>query len=644
MNYLLAFHVGPIQDFIATARRTQDLWMGSWLLSRLSRIAIEKAQCKGADLVLPKVLPPDDDPAVADTPNHFIARYKEPNPEQMANAVEQAVRAEWSRIACTVKDVFFSAPPYRVDDALWGQQVNNFLEIYWALVPDNGSTAARNHAQAALDARKRLRDFIPTKEEHLKCTLCGVRQELSGQVGSDNSRKWWQGVVGKHLSRGHLLKLRVRENGNERLCAVCAVKRATVAAETAVPQLHKTNGSFPSTSSVAAAAFKKRLTELMGEGKVQDELRGHLQRLKDIGIPDNKIEKDCIPQLARLAQTIHSNEKTVCERLLTFDGDLFYQETFTTKRMKEEYPEAIEQLIRKLTQNWGVSEQEAERVLLDEEIAGGIATLRALYKAADIRPAKYFAALMMDGDHMGAFYGKMAERESRAMSGQMSQFARQQAKEIVEKHFGRLVYAGGDDVLALLPLEEALPCARELQEKFNEAVKDALEGVTLPEDVKRPTPSIGIAIAHHTQPLDATLNAMHHAEHDAKKHYDRDALCVYVLKRSGEEVHVGTRWSAGEDAVKVVIDLVGLLKQNALSMKFPTVFAGEARFLPLAAIGAELRRMGKRQSGEQFEQHKPAVKEWLGRAERLAAAIGAEEFAQWALLARFIASGGRDQE
>jgi hypothetical protein len=41
MSHLLAFHLGPVQDFIAIARRTQDWWMGSWLLSHLTRKAIE---------------------------------------------------------------------------------------------------------------------------------------------------------------------------------------------------------------------------------------------------------------------------------------------------------------------------------------------------------------------------------------------------------------------------------------------------------------------------------------------------------------------------------------------------------------------------------------------------------------------------
>ena len=38
MKYLLSIAIGPVQDFIATARRSRDLWFGSWLLSELSEV------------------------------------------------------------------------------------------------------------------------------------------------------------------------------------------------------------------------------------------------------------------------------------------------------------------------------------------------------------------------------------------------------------------------------------------------------------------------------------------------------------------------------------------------------------------------------------------------------------------------------
>jgi len=36
-QHVLVITLGPVQDFIASARRCQDLWFGSWLLSDLSR-------------------------------------------------------------------------------------------------------------------------------------------------------------------------------------------------------------------------------------------------------------------------------------------------------------------------------------------------------------------------------------------------------------------------------------------------------------------------------------------------------------------------------------------------------------------------------------------------------------------------------
>ena len=54
MKHLLAFHIGPVQEFIVAARRTQDFWIGSWLLSHLSRQAIETALGNGAELLLPQ--------------------------------------------------------------------------------------------------------------------------------------------------------------------------------------------------------------------------------------------------------------------------------------------------------------------------------------------------------------------------------------------------------------------------------------------------------------------------------------------------------------------------------------------------------------------------------------------------------------
>ena len=45
-NYLFLYTIGPVQSFIAQARKTQDLWCGSTLLSELSRETALHAQKK----------------------------------------------------------------------------------------------------------------------------------------------------------------------------------------------------------------------------------------------------------------------------------------------------------------------------------------------------------------------------------------------------------------------------------------------------------------------------------------------------------------------------------------------------------------------------------------------------------------------
>ena len=42
-KYLISIAIGPVQDFIASARRSRDLWFGSWLLSELSKTAARRA-------------------------------------------------------------------------------------------------------------------------------------------------------------------------------------------------------------------------------------------------------------------------------------------------------------------------------------------------------------------------------------------------------------------------------------------------------------------------------------------------------------------------------------------------------------------------------------------------------------------------
>jgi CRISPR-associated protein Cmr2 len=661
-KHLISFHIGPVQDFIAIARRTQDLWLGSWLLSHLSRSGIEAGLSAGAGLVAPA--PPFDsddpsfDPADANTTNHFILRVADTDARTLAQTIEAGVRQEWERIQRATRREFFQD----VEDGLWLRQVSSLLDIFWAVVPDDGSSHARKRAQDALDARKRLRNFEPVTEPHLKCSLCGLRQELSNQHSFWAAKSKWQ----RH-TRQYRGRLRVYEDGSERLCAVCAVKRsALTAGALRHAGLTRTDGQFPSTSSIAAATFKQALLE---NGKADAELGDFLAALQRTGFSDaDRIEASCLPGLAALADTISTPRRDWHEGLLRFDGDLFYREIFVEKKFEKEFPNIIQKILQR-----GVAEElgdgytakdllELEPQYVSRKLSAVAATLDALYRTGDAPPSKYYVALAMDGDHMGAFFGSVDEATARKLSHEMARFARSEAKQIVNQHFGRLVYAGGDDLLALLPLATALRCARELQRSFKEAVGNAIAGIVVPDAVRVPTPSTGLAIAHHTSPLDLTLQAMRRAEVAAKQTYGRDALCVHVLKRSGEEVRVGTRWAGSDinqpDWLESFDQLVNVLRDEVLSMKFTTAVVAEASglaMLPVEAQQSELGRLAKRQRGAKFDQslNEADIRELMNRLAAWAKTqiggndkrpLGLEEVAQWILLARFIAGGGSSDE
>ena len=176
-------------------------------------------------------------------------------------------------------------------------------------------------------------------------------------------------------------------------------------------------------------------------------------------------------------------------------------------------------------------------------------------KATQGAPPTYFALLLLDGDNMGQFFKGNRER-LRATAEALTDFARG-VQEIVRTHGGELIYAGGDDVLAFLPTEMAIECARKLHDAF--AV--VLPGATL---------SGGIAVVHYKEDLRFALAQVRDAEKKAKrigrtkdtksKGKDacagdtsvKDALALTICKRSGEHSTVVMGWPETEKLTELI--------------------------------------------------------------------------------------------
>lgn len=153
MEHLFVFSIGPVQDFIATARRCQDLWFGSWLLSDLARAAaIAVKQFGGADpLVVPGELTNDS----ASVANEVIA-VLDADPAIVAARAKAAVASRLDEHVAT----FFAGIPTIKDGGYFHRdvaesQVRGLLETYWAAVPNNGKFGeARDRAKTILVHRR----------------------------------------------------------------------------------------------------------------------------------------------------------------------------------------------------------------------------------------------------------------------------------------------------------------------------------------------------------------------------------------------------------------------------------------------------------------------------------------------------------
>ena len=177
----------------------------------------------------------------------------------------------------------------------------------------------------------------------------------------------------------------------------------------------------------------------------------------------------------------------------------------------------------------------------------------------------YLAVLVADGDHMGRALSRIESAdEHRGFSEALAAFA-SDARQIVHEHCGVLIYAGGDDVVAFVPVDQCLTCARGLHDTFGHLLASwstkTDPGLTL---------SVGLAIAHFMEPLEDLLGYGRAAERHAKRprvedrgQEERNALAVHVHKRGGGPVAMRANWHSEPD--EHLQTLAGWLNERAMS-------------------------------------------------------------------------------
>lgn len=284
---VLIFTFSPIQQFIAAARRTSDLYVGSKMLAQLSQAAARAIEQHGT-LIYPAELS-------LDVPNKIVARIPEARAGVIVQGAQQALIDEWQRIAKTASRALrrLDPTPDGVWQAIWERQTARHWETYWvvASTADRSYRVAYEEATRALDAAKRTRLFEASEEPGLKDSLSGQREAL--HTAGQDARAYWAAVSQQ------VIPAKLRPDGRERLDAIGVVKRFSELAD---------QTRFPSTSTVASADFLARASEhLAGYRHALRELLGdRLYRVRDDGD-------------------------------WPYDGDLLFTETLTPERLSASY-------------------------------------------------------------------------------------------------------------------------------------------------------------------------------------------------------------------------------------------------------------------------------------------------------------------
>lgn len=539
-----------------------------------------------------------------DVPNKIVACVDRAKVESIVKDTRAALLKEWKRIADTARRELQKTKGPAPDDT-WCSIWERQTSHLWEIYWAAASMDGRSYKDAYKEASHAL-DAAKRTRVFEAIEEPGYKDTLSG-------RREALHVAGQNTLR--VTRQDVRNYWTEVGRRVTAAKlrpdgRERLDAIGAVKRFCElAEKRFPSTSTVASNDFLNKARGHLADYRqsVEKLLGEHLDRVRD-------------------------------DQEWPYDGNLLFIETLVADRLKENYDldNPDPQLL-----------QEARKAL------------QKVYKQVGCRPSPYYAIIVLDGDDMGKRVDECLEEPNpqqahNELSRRLANFSKR-VRDIAgeNKNMGSVIYNGGDDVLALAPLSTALQLGQALANRF--------------KYVTCGTASAGIAIVHYLYPLGAALRAARQAESQAKQVPNKAAVCVRVLKRSGETTQMCSPWEAIGDTFTELVKLFkGDEQGEPLSSKFAYDVIRSAYALPEAddKFQAELKRLLKRHRNDKHPQA-PQPEEWAERlrdwAEKLPvkseesrcrpatrpdddceekAPGNPEMLGHWLAFARFVAQGG----
>lgn len=670
---LLALSIGPVQGFIAAARKMDDLWAGSHLLSRLAWEAMRPV-CEelGPDAILfprlrgiPQVdlwlrdkmgLPDalftdcewmrggtDANPLFsAALPNRFVAVVPASRAREIAETVQAEVRAWLGNLGADVVSRLLHEADLDTETATpfaqMKEQLEGFPEVHWAAVPFSLIHPRNSAKQTDLDVSalsSAMAPFFGAREGEERGFLATPAWQALQQVID-----WGDGTTFFAPNPGVLYP-----------AVYDLAERVLAAAKTArtFEQSEQTGWRCSMTGEAEWLTTDRAQLEKSYRQQT-DTLWAKVAKARPAWAKKGE-HLSALPAIKRLWPTIFTKE---VEDALGQNGlGRFVVSTHTMALAHQ-----LDQWLEKggLTDG-GLDTAGADPVALPrglmrrhranpkaledaKHIPGLLEAARdaedeAAYEQAIKRVRKllgverletYYALLMMDGDRMGAIlsgddktgcaipyresfhpqvragfvqraelqpmikrYGDqkrpVSPNRHLAISGALNDFSQTVVRHVVEEErLGRVIYAGGDDVLAMLPVADLLPAMQRLRQAYSGHDPDheggVWRGLTLQKGFaalqskhglrvmrmmgERATASTGAVIAHHQAPLSAVMRELRAAEKRAKSEGGRNAFSITVIKRSGGALRLTEKWGK---PVALLDDLIEFLRDDGTSRR-----------------------------------------------------------------------------
>jgi len=543
-QYLFLFTIGPVQSFIAQARKTQDLYAGSILLFHLIESTMNELERFETNCEF--IFPNEE---IESKPNRFIAKVESDNIEKLGNDLKDFAENKFENIAGTILNELNEVYPNSFEKS-FQKQLKSHLQVNWValLLEESRYTDTYKELESYLGAIKNVQDFQQLEEKGRKCSLCGERNVL-----------FYRGRK-RAYTADHAVSLDKQPSKyigeTEGFCGVCFTKRFADKSF----EKGKYERKFPSTAKIA------------------------------------------------LMDTLNYLDNNLLNEYKKIFGDKFDEELYYKDNLTKSYFDKNNHPLEKL-----------------EEAKAKYNQIYKNLKKYELEFSKYYAVLMFDGDSMGKWLsGELLQDKTqllnfhKKLTSELGDYAKK-VKGIIKEPKGRLVYAGGDDILAFINLNHLFPVIKKLREEFPELEKFGFK-VT---DNKRSSASAGIVIAHYKTPLSEVLKWVRKMESEAKTIDDqKDAFAIAVLKHSGQIRKVLFKWQYSTSSVIEILEyLIKLLKQDDfsntfiknLSVEFRRLIDKKGKYENSLLIKAEMKRLierscmmtrGQDETKEEFLQKK----------------------------------------